>query len=78
MALGRLKNTSDVIEAARRIADAGSRLDKLARAIAEVCPDPTVKQVNIANSIDFSSFTKLQSAEQISLILWPKVFRRWF
>ena len=41
---GRLKNTSDVIEAARRIADAGSRLDKLARAIAEVCPDSAVKQ----------------------------------
>ena len=44
---GRLKNTSDVIEAARRIADAGSRLDKLARAIAEVCPDSAVKQVCI-------------------------------
>ncbi|CAK8697210.1 unnamed protein product [Clavelina lepadiformis] len=41
---GRLKNTSDVIEAARHIADAGSRLDKLARAIADVCPDSTVKQ----------------------------------
>nr|XP_002131748.1 catenin alpha-2 [Ciona intestinalis] len=41
---GRLKNTSDVIDAAREIADAGSRLDKLARAIAEVCPDSSVKQ----------------------------------
>nr|CAB3234268.1 catenin alpha-2 [Phallusia mammillata] len=40
---GRLKNTTDVIDAARHIADTGNRLDKLARAIAEVCPDSTVK-----------------------------------
>lgn len=41
---GPLKNTSDVISAAKKIAEAGSRMDKLARAIAERCPDSTCKQ----------------------------------
>lgn len=41
---GPLKNTSDVISAAKKIAEAGSRMDKLARTIAERCPDSTCKQ----------------------------------
>ena len=32
---GPLKNTSDVINAAKKIAEAGSRMDKLARAVAD-------------------------------------------
>lgn len=30
-----MKNTSDVINAAKKIAEAGSRMDKLARAVAD-------------------------------------------
>jgi len=40
---GKLKNTADVIEAAKRIAETGARLDKVATKIAEVCPDSTVR-----------------------------------
>ncbi|XP_061580950.1 catenin alpha-1 [Cololabis saira] len=41
---GPLKNTSDVISAAKKIAEAGSRMDKLGRTIADSCPDSTCKQ----------------------------------
>uniref|UniRef100_A0A8C3FM05 Catenin alpha-1 n=1 Tax=Chrysemys picta bellii TaxID=8478 RepID=A0A8C3FM05_CHRPI len=41
---GPLKNTSDVISAAKKIAEAGSRMDKLGRAIADHCPDSACKQ----------------------------------
>ncbi|KAG7271628.1 hypothetical protein CRUP_012148 [Coryphaenoides rupestris] len=41
---GPLKNTSDVISAAKNIAEAGSRMDKLGRTIADNCPDSTCKQ----------------------------------
>nr|XP_019955230.1 PREDICTED: catenin alpha-1-like [Paralichthys olivaceus] len=41
---GPLKNTSDVISAAKKIAEAGSRMDKLGRTIADNCPDSTCKQ----------------------------------
>ncbi|XP_041054078.1 catenin alpha-2 isoform X6 [Carcharodon carcharias] len=41
---GPLKNTSDVINAAKKIAEAGSRMDKLARAAADQCPDSACKQ----------------------------------
>uniref|UniRef100_A0A8B9KL75 Catenin alpha-1 n=1 Tax=Astyanax mexicanus TaxID=7994 RepID=A0A8B9KL75_ASTMX len=41
---GPLKNTSDVISAAKKIAEAGSRMDKLGRTIADQCPDSTCKQ----------------------------------
>ncbi|XP_064418777.1 catenin alpha-3 isoform X1 [Latimeria chalumnae] len=41
---GPLKNTSDVINAAKMISEAGSRMDKLARQIANLCPDPSCKQ----------------------------------
>ncbi|XP_072256885.1 catenin alpha-1 [Pyxicephalus adspersus] len=41
---GPLKNTSDVISAAKKIAEAGSRMDKLGRTIADHCPDSTCKQ----------------------------------
>uniref|UniRef100_A0A673IW93 Catenin alpha-1 n=1 Tax=Sinocyclocheilus rhinocerous TaxID=307959 RepID=A0A673IW93_9TELE len=41
---GPLKNTSDVISAAKKIAEAGSRMDKLGRAIADQCPDSACKQ----------------------------------
>ncbi|XP_068134374.1 catenin alpha-1 [Hyperolius riggenbachi] len=41
---GPLKNTADVISAAKKIAEAGSRMDKLGRTIAEACPDSTCKQ----------------------------------
>uniref|UniRef100_A0A8C6TUT2 Catenin alpha-2 n=1 Tax=Neogobius melanostomus TaxID=47308 RepID=A0A8C6TUT2_9GOBI len=39
-----LKNSSDVINAAKKIAEAGSRMDKLARAVADQCPDSACKQ----------------------------------
>ncbi|KAE8628592.1 hypothetical protein XENTR_v10000119 [Xenopus tropicalis] len=45
---GPLKNTSDVINAAKKIAEAGSRMDKLARAVADQCPDSACKQDLIA------------------------------
>ncbi|XP_077992996.1 catenin alpha-2-like isoform X2 [Glandiceps talaboti] len=45
---GPLKTTMDVIHAARRIADLGSKLDKLARTIADMCPDSTSKDDLIA------------------------------
>uniref|UniRef100_A0A4W6CV57 Catenin alpha-1 n=1 Tax=Lates calcarifer TaxID=8187 RepID=A0A4W6CV57_LATCA len=41
---GPLKNTSDVISAAKKIAEAGSRMDKLGRTIADNCPDSACKQ----------------------------------
>uniref|UniRef100_A0A4W3HL74 Catenin alpha-1 n=1 Tax=Callorhinchus milii TaxID=7868 RepID=A0A4W3HL74_CALMI len=41
---GPLKNTSDVISAAKKIAEAGSRMDKLGRTIADHCPDSSCKQ----------------------------------
>lgn len=41
---GHLKNASDVIGAAKKIAEAGSRMDKLGRAIADHCPDSSCKQ----------------------------------
>ncbi|ETE67346.1 Catenin alpha-2 [Ophiophagus hannah] len=44
MGKGPLKNTSDVINAAKKIAEAGSRMDKLARAVADQCPDSACKQ----------------------------------
>uniref|UniRef100_A0A8C6KBV2 Catenin alpha-2 n=1 Tax=Nothobranchius furzeri TaxID=105023 RepID=A0A8C6KBV2_NOTFU len=41
---GPLKNSSDVINAAKKIAEAGSRMDKLSRAVADQCPDSACKQ----------------------------------
>lgn len=41
---GPLKNASDVIGAAKKIAEAGSRMDKLGRSIADQCPDSSCKQ----------------------------------
>ncbi|XP_068272589.1 catenin alpha-3 isoform X1 [Nyctibius grandis] len=41
---GPLKNTSDVINAAKMISDSGSRMDILARLIANQCPDQSCKQ----------------------------------
>ncbi|XP_018410795.1 PREDICTED: catenin alpha-1-like isoform X2 [Nanorana parkeri] len=41
---GHLKNASDVISAAKKIAEAGSRMDKLGRTIADHCPDSSCKQ----------------------------------
>lgn len=41
---GPLKNTSDMISAAKKIAEAGSRMDKLSRTIADHCPDSACKQ----------------------------------
>lgn len=40
---GPLKSTMDVINAAKRISEAGSQLDKLSRKIAEECPDSATK-----------------------------------
>ncbi|XP_071605198.1 catenin alpha-3 isoform X1 [Heliangelus exortis] len=41
---GPLKNTSDVINAAKMISESGSRMDILARLIADQCPDQSCKQ----------------------------------
>ncbi|XP_065699275.1 catenin alpha-3 isoform X6 [Patagioenas fasciata] len=41
---GPLKNTSDVINAAKMISESGSRMDVLARLIANQCPDQSCKQ----------------------------------
>ncbi|XP_077206874.1 catenin alpha-3 isoform X4 [Paroedura picta] len=41
---GPLKNTSDVINAAKMISASGSRMDMLARQISNQCPDPSCKQ----------------------------------
>ncbi|XP_005795465.1 catenin alpha-1 [Xiphophorus maculatus] len=41
---GPLKNTSDVIKAAKKIAEAGTKMDKLGRSIADLCPDSSCKQ----------------------------------
>ncbi|XP_078669971.1 catenin alpha-2-like isoform X4 [Branchiostoma floridae x Branchiostoma belcheri] len=40
---GPLKSTMDVINAAKRIAEAGTKMDKLARAIADQCPESQTK-----------------------------------
>ena len=45
---GPLKTTMNVIEAAKRISEAGTKLDKLARAIAERCVESTTKKDLIA------------------------------
>ena len=41
---GHLKTTMNVIEAAKRISEAGTKLDKLARAIADRCVESTTKK----------------------------------
>ncbi|XP_054839930.1 catenin alpha-3 [Eublepharis macularius] len=41
---GPLKNTSDVINAAKMISESGSRMDMLARLISDQCPDLSCKQ----------------------------------
>merc|ERR1712179_206105 len=41
---GPLKTTMDVINAAKKISEAGTKLDKLARAIADQCPESTTKK----------------------------------
>ncbi|XP_072851279.2 catenin alpha-3 isoform X2 [Pogona vitticeps] len=41
---GPLKNTSDVINAAKMISESGSRMDMLARLISNQCPDQSCKQ----------------------------------
>ena len=41
---GPLKTTMDVINAAKKISEAGTRLDKLARLIADQCPESSTKQ----------------------------------
>lgn len=41
---GKLKATMDVINAAKRIAETGTKLDKLARQIADQCPDSSSKE----------------------------------
>nr|XP_045726263.1 catenin alpha-3-like [Mirounga angustirostris]XP_045726264.1 catenin alpha-3-like [Mirounga angustirostris] len=41
---GPLKHTTDVIYAAKMISESGSRMDVLARQIANQCPDPSCKQ----------------------------------
>ncbi|EPY76500.1 hypothetical protein CB1_001418003 [Camelus ferus] len=44
MGKGPLKHTTDVIYAAKMISESGSRMDVLARQIANQCPDPSCKQ----------------------------------
>jgi len=41
---GHLKTTIDVIEAAQKISEAGTKLDKLARQIADECPESSTKK----------------------------------
>ena len=45
---GRLKTTMDVINAAKKISEAGTKLDKLARACADECPESSTKKDLIA------------------------------
>merc|ERR1712218_516034 len=45
---GPLKTTMNVIEAAKRISEAGTKLDKLARACADECPESSTKKDLIA------------------------------
>merc|ERR1740129_576248 len=45
---GGLKTTMDVINAAKKISEAGTKLDKLARQIADQCPESTTKKDLIA------------------------------
>ncbi|XP_064121957.1 catenin alpha-like [Macrobrachium nipponense] len=45
---GSLKTTMDVIEAAKKISMAGTKLDKLAREIAEKCPESSTKKDMLA------------------------------
>ena len=45
---GHLKTTMDVINAAKKISEAGTKLDKLARAIADECPESSTKKDLIA------------------------------
>merc|ERR1719334_2869531 len=45
---GNLKTTMDVINAAKKISEAGTKLDKLARAIADQCPESSTKKDLIA------------------------------
>lgn len=41
---GPLKTTMDVINAAKKISEAGTKLDKLTRQIAEQCPESSTKK----------------------------------
>lgn len=51
---GPLKNTSDVINAAKKIAEAGSRMDKLARAVADQVITKTSVNIISINELHFS------------------------
>ncbi|KAK7929667.1 hypothetical protein WMY93_006062 [Mugilogobius chulae] len=71
---GPLKNSSDVINAAKKIAEAGSRMDKLARAVADQCPDSACKQDLLAylqrialycHQLNICSKVKLDSATSL-------------
>jgi hypothetical protein len=42
--LGPLKTTMDVINAAKKISEAGTKLDKLTREIADQCPESSTKK----------------------------------
>lgn len=46
---GPLKNTSDVINAAKKIAEAGSRMDKLARAVADQVTANNEQKYNVTS-----------------------------
>lgn len=54
---GPLKSTMDVINAAKRISDAGDQLDKVARDIADQCPDSASKRDLIAYLQRISLYT---------------------
>jgi len=41
---GPLKTTMDIINAAKKISELGSKLDKYAREIAELCPQGSIKK----------------------------------
>ena len=43
-----MKTTMDVINAAKKISEAGTKLDKLARACADECPESSTKKDLIA------------------------------
>merc|ERR1719436_2321662 len=45
---GPLKTTMDVITAAKKISEAGTKLDKLARSIADQCPESSTKKDHLA------------------------------
>ncbi len=86
---GPLQTTLAVIEAAKKISEAGTKLDKLARQIADQCPESSTKkdllaylqrialychQLNITSRVMINDFISSDDSQLEELLLLPSFF----